>query len=29
LQIREMETAGENTNELMIKVVEMQKDLND
>jgi len=29
LQIREMETAGKNTNELMIKVVEMQKDLND
>jgi len=29
LQIREMETAGEDTNELMIKVVEMQKDLND
>ena len=29
LEIREMETAGKNTNELMIKVVEMQKDLND
>ena len=29
LQIREMETAGKNTNKLMIKVVEMQKDLND
>ena len=29
LEIREMETAGKNTNKLMIKVVEMQKDLND
>ena len=29
LEIREMEAAGKNTNELMIKVVEMQKDLND
>ena len=29
LQIREMETAGKDTNKLMIKVVEMQKDLND
>ena len=27
LQIREMETAGEDTSELMLKVVEMQKDL--
>ena len=29
LQIREMETAGKDTSELMLKVVEMQKDLND
>ena len=29
LEIREMEAAGKNTNKLMIKVVEMQKDLND
>ena len=27
LQIREMETAGEDTSELILKVVEMQKDL--
>ena len=27
LQIREMETAGKDTSELMFKVVEMQKDL--
>ena len=29
LQIREMETAGKDTSELMLRVVEMQKDLND
>ena len=27
LQIREMETAGKDTSELMLKVVEMQKEL--
>ena len=27
LKIRKMETAGEDTSELMLKVVEMQKDL--
>ena len=27
LQIREMETSGEDTSELILKVVEMQKDL--
>ena len=29
LQIREMETAGKDTSELMLKVVEIQKKLND